>query len=356
VTAVTSAPGAHTVTIRASGIDFHCTPDQTVLEAAEQAGLRIPYSCRKGVCSSCEGGLTRGEAEIRGQGPVSGPVQRVRLCQTRPRSDLEIVPTRVERRGPPQRKTLPAHVFRILRPSPDVTVLRLRFPIGRRAPFRAGQYLRVLLDGPDGGDSRNFSMANAPQDNDGVELHVRHVPGGRFSDGIVGRLTPGDVLHVELPYGEFCIDEQSPDDDGTRPLVLLATGTGFGPIRSIVTDHVRRRLDRPMHLYWGGRRRDDLYDAALATRWARELPWFSFTPVLTDPDPEWAGRRGLVHRAVLEDLADLSEHEVFACGNPAMIGAAEADFTAEAGLPLAQYHRDAYLPSGEPFLSTSREV
>jgi CDP-4-dehydro-6-deoxyglucose reductase/3-phenylpropionate/trans-cinnamate dioxygenase ferredoxin reductase subunit len=214
----------------------------------------------------------------------------------------------------------------------------------------------VLLDGPDGGDSRNFSMANAPQDNDGVELHVRHVPGGRFSDGIVGRLTPGDVLHVELPYGEFCIDEQTPDDDGTRPLVLLATGTGFGPIRSIVTDHVRRRLDRPMHLYWGGRRRDDLYDAALATRWARELPWFSFTPVLTDPDPEWAGRRGLVHRAVLEDLADLSEHEVFACGNPAMIGAAEADFTAEAGLPPAQYHRDAYLPSGEPFLSTSREV
>jgi len=326
------------VAVADNDIAFACEADETILEAAERAGFTLPYSCRKGLCSTCFGDLVAGDALIRGKGAVSGPRADAVFCQTRPRSDLMIRPARIQQGGPPPRRTLDARIFRMRRLAPDVWHLHLRFANGVRAGFVAGQYLRVFLDD---GDSRNFSMANPPRDNDGVELHVREVPGGRFSQEMLSRLTAGDHLKVEMPYGTFGLDRAS-----DAPANLLASGTGFAPFVSIIKDQIARGETRPLHLYWGARTERDLYLDALPRRWAAAYPWFSYTPVLSEPDVDWAGRRGLVHAAVLADHPDLSGHDVYACGNPLMVSAAQADF-ADAGLPGARFHKDAFVPSGE---------
>jgi CDP-4-dehydro-6-deoxyglucose reductase/3-phenylpropionate/trans-cinnamate dioxygenase ferredoxin reductase subunit len=323
------------ITVAGTDIGFECADDRTVLEAAEGAGWAIPYSCRKGVCSTCSGRLESGTLELRTGGTVSGPAEDVLLCQARPIGPVEISPRRITDSAPPVRRTLTTRVYRVRRPAPRVTVLELRFPIGRRVPFRAGQYLSVRL--PDG-DTRPYSMANAPQANDVAELHVRTETGGRFSEQIAGRLLPGDLLTVETPFGQVTLDE------GTAPLVLLATGTGFAPVKSLVQDQITRRGSRPMHLYWGGRTEEDLYLLDQARRWAVRHPWFSVTPVLSRPAPGWAGARGRVQDVALADHPDLSGHEVYACGAEAMTSAAFAALTSRAGLPEDRFHADAFVP------------
>lgn len=330
-----------TYQIRVSGRDigFACAAEETVLDAAERAGYALPYSCRKGVCSSCEGGLVEGEGVQRGRGAVAGPRSGVLFCQLRPRSDLEIAPKRIESRAPPLRKQITAFVFRLTRPAPDVTLLHLRYPANERVRFRAGQYLQVLLDD---GTHRNYSMAGPPQETDGTKLHIRHIAGGRFSVGTLAGLAKGSRLRIELPFGEFFLRTE----EAGRPTILLASGTGMAPVASMIEDLLRRGTDRPLSLYWGVRRQEDLYLGDLPARWQRHLPELRFVPVLSEPGPGWSGRTGLVHRAVLEDHPDLSGHEVYASGNPAMVAAACEDFVTRRGLRAEAFFSDAFVPSG----------
>lgn len=341
---------SYQVAVSGSDIAFACQPGSSVLDAAEAAGWALPYSCRKGVCDSCVGALVAGSAEVRGA-TVTGPADRVLLCQARPLGPVTIGPRRITSSGPALRKRLTAIVYRVRRPAPRVTLVELRFPIGRRAPFRAGQYLNVIL--PDG-DTRPYSLANSPEHNDGAELHVRTEPGGRFSEQIAADLRPGDTLEVETPFGEVfapesvdeVADEVLPRAD-PQPLTLLATGTGFAPMKSIVLDHAYRRLTRPVRLYWGARTERDLYLADLAGHWARRYDWFTFTPVLSQPGAGWAGRTGYVQDALLADRPDLRGHQVYACGSEAMTSAALATLAREAGLPESQFHADAFVPIPE---------
>jgi CDP-4-dehydro-6-deoxyglucose reductase/3-phenylpropionate/trans-cinnamate dioxygenase ferredoxin reductase subunit len=321
-------------------VTFDCREDQTVLDAAERAGWALPYSCRKGVCSSCEATLTAGTVRVTGRGELTGPAPGVQLCRAVPRTSVRIAAARVERRDPPARRVMTTTVHKISYPAPEVAVLSLRYPIGKRVPFRAGQYLTVRL--PDG-DTRNYSLANPPQRNDQALLHVRRLPGGRFSDAALAGLRRGDRFIVEVPFGQFTVDHAA-----VRPILLVVTGTGFAPAKSIVEELIHRRVGRAVHLYWGARRRADLYLAELPARWATRYPWFRFTPVLSEPPAGWAGRIGHVHRAVLDDYPELPDHEVYACGNPAMTAAAGEELPARAGLPPDRFHSDAFLPSGEP--------
>lgn len=315
-------------------IVFNCTPEETVLEAAERAGYALPYSCRKGVCNSCVGALTEGTLTQRGAGELCAPADNVKLCLASPSEPVEIKPTRIARSDPPARRTMTTTVHRITPAAPDVTVLALRYPIGKRVKFRAGQYVNVQL--PDG-DTRNYSLANSPQRNDSVLLHVRRVAGGQFSDRLLGGLRLGDRLIVRLPFGEFTIDHQS-----DRPILLLVTGTGFAPARSIIEDLINRGAHRPMHLYWGGRQVEDLYQAELATKWSRRYDWLRFTPVLSRPASDWTGGTGYVQNAALAEHPDLGEYEVYACGSPAMTEAARTGL----GIEPDHFHSDAFLPSG----------
>jgi CDP-4-dehydro-6-deoxyglucose reductase/3-phenylpropionate/trans-cinnamate dioxygenase ferredoxin reductase subunit len=326
------------VSVSKLDISFDCATGETVLDAVERAGYSIPYSCRKGVCSSCEGRLISGEAMVRGQGVRRGPADAVLFCQARPRSDLEIAPVRIRKIEPLQRKVFAAKVREIGRPAPDVAVIRLRLPIGRRAIFKAGQYLRVLMAD---GDSRNYSMANAPHRNDELELHIRRVAGGKFSENTLAALSLGSVLNIELPYGEFRLSEND------KNAILIATGTGFAPIKSLIEHNIRLGIERPLHLYWGANTEADLYMQGLPRAWQQKHLWFRFTPVVSSPSKAWTGRAGFVHAAVQQDYPEMSEIEVYACGAPAMIEAAKRDFTASARLGHDDFFSDAFVASGD---------
>jgi NAD(P)H-flavin reductase len=220
-----------------------------------------------------------------------------------------------------------------------VTIVELRFPIGLRAPFQAGQYLRVLLED---GDSRLYSLANAPRHNDSAQLHVRWEPGGRFSERVVGSLRIGDRLMVELPFGEFTLDLENP---ARRPLILIATGTGFAPLKSMLGYKAAVRDQRPVDLYWGVREPAELYLAPLIARWQARHDWLRFRPVLSRPPRDWDGLTGWVQDAVVAEHPELGGYDVYACGSEAMTTGAQALLTEQAGLPEAQFHADAFLAS-----------
>jgi NAD(P)H-flavin reductase/ferredoxin len=335
------------VTVAEHGITFPCEPREFVLDAAERAGYTMPSSCRKGVCNTCEAGLVGGEVDQRGRGRRTATDGTALMCRARPRADLTIKPKRFERIDIFRRKTIIGKVYRLAKPAADVTILTLRFPIGLRAPFKAGQYLQIVMDD---GDRRNFSLANATRDNDGAELHIRHVPGGKFSTQVLPRLSIGDAMQIEVPFGDFFLRKSE------RPVILLASGTGFAPIKSIVETAIRSGSNRPMHLYWGARTREDIYLEDLPMKWSSRVSWFSFTPVLSEPSRAWTGRTGLVHDAIREDRGDLSAIDVYACGNPLMVSTAQRDFTENHGLPDAQFFADAFIESGASVPSDLQDI
>lgn len=327
---------SNTISVTDTDVTFTYEPGQTVLDAAEAAGWAIPYSCRKGVCDTCVGALRAGELGVPGGGTVCGPADGIRLCRATPNGEVEISPRRIRASTPPLRKRFTSLVYRIHKPDERVSILDLRYPIGRRTPFRAGQFVNIIL--PDG-DTRPYSLANAPQNNDAVQLHVRTEPEGRFSDKILRALRRHDPVEVEGPFGEFIVD------DGDDPIILLATGTGFAPMRSIILDHAARRLTRPIHLYWGGRTPADLYLADTVAEWARRYPWLTFTPVLSRPPATWTGAVGRVQDVSIADHRDLAAHQVYACGSEAMTIDALDTMRRERGLHPDRFHADAFVPA-----------
>ncbi|NUP62326.1 MAG: 2Fe-2S iron-sulfur cluster binding domain-containing protein [Nonomuraea sp.] len=322
-----------TISVRGSDVAFGCEQGQSVLDAAETAGWAIPYSCRKGVCDTCLGSVTAGPLDIPGSGSVLGPAE-VRLCRAQPTGDVEIAPRWIEARTPPVRKKLTTTVHRRRQVASGVTVLDLRHPIGRRTPFLAGQFLNVILEG---GDTRSYSLANAPQHNNLAQLHVRHEPDGVFSARILQELEFHDTVEIEAPFGEFFVEDRE------GPVLLLATGTGFAPMQSVILDHIARRLNRPLHLYWGGRTLEDLYARTTLHAWTRRHPWFRFTPVLSRPHPGWEGTTGWVQAAAIADYPDLSSHHIYACGSEAMTRTAGEELARERGMAPDRFHSDAFV-------------
>jgi len=325
-----------TFTIRVADTDiaFPCDAGTTILEAARRAGYEMPYSCQRGACASCRGLVRSGEVET----PYPEDIY-ILFCQTRPKSDLEIVPREIRRIDPAEKSAIDAKVLRVTEAADDVRIVQLRFPPGVRVKFKAGQYLDVIL--PDGA-KRSFSMANAPQQSDVAVLHVRVVPGGRFSEEVLPGLAAGDTLRVELPSGDFWLRE------GDKPVVFVASGTGFAPVKSILEDAFRKGATRQMALYWGARRKNDLYLSDLPEKWAAQHANFRFVPVLSEPDADWAGRAGFVHRAVMEDYASLAGCAVYACGVTAMVDAARHDFTSHRGLAADDFYCDVFVTPADP--------
>jgi NAD(P)H-flavin reductase/ferredoxin len=322
-------PAPFTIRVADTDIAFPCDAGTTILEAARLAGYEMPYSCLRGACASCRGLVRSGEVET----PYPEDLY-ILFCQTRPKSDLEIVPREIRRIDPAAKSTIDARVLRIIDAAEDVRIVQLRFPPGVRAKFKAGQYLDVILDG---GARRSFSMANAPQQSDVAVLHVRVVPGGKFSGEILPGLSAGSSLRVEIPAGDFWLRES------VKPAVFVASGTGFAPVKSILEDAFRRKDPRGKMLYWGARREKDLYLAELPAKWAAQYPQFRFIPVLSEPEAGWLGRTGFVHRAVMDDFASLAGHQVYACGVTAMVDAARRDFTAHCGLPPDDFYCDVFV-------------
>jgi CDP-4-dehydro-6-deoxyglucose reductase len=336
---------SYQVTIQPSGHQFSVERGQTVLEAALAAGLNLPYGCRNGACGACKGKVLSGrvdhgeaqEATLTAEDRKQGLAL---FCCAKPLEDLVIEVREIAAVKDIPVKTLPCRVERLEKLCHDVMGIWLKLPSSERLQFLPGQYIDFLLKD---GRRRSFSLANAPEEDALLELHVRHVPGGFFTDHVFNAMKVKDIMRIEGPLGSFFLRESD------KPAIFVAGGTGFAPIKSILTHAFRHQIQRQMVLYWGARHLRDLYMPELPARWQQAHDNFSFIPVIQSPlsEERWTGRTGHVHEAVLADFADLSGYQVYACGAPVMVAAARRDFLAR-GLPAEEFYSDAFEYQGAP--------
>jgi len=332
----------HQISIQPAGRTYTVEGDETLLAAAIRAGVGLPYGCKDGACGSCKSRLLEGRVVHREHQPKALSAEEeaaglILTCCARPQTDCVVEARTVPGAGEFPVLKLPTRVISIERAAPDVAVLRLQLAANQNFQFRAGQYVEFILRD---GARRSYSMANAPHSLPGqIDLHIRHMPGGKFTDHVFGALKEKDILRTEGPFGSFFLRE-----DTTKPIVLLASGTGFAPIKAIIERLQHLASTRPVSLYWGCRNRADLYLNDWAEQAKAALPQLNYVPVLSEPRPEegWQGRTGFVHQAVLADLPDLSGHQVYACGVPIMVESAQRDFVAKAGLPADEFYADAF--------------
>jgi CDP-4-dehydro-6-deoxyglucose reductase len=331
------------IVVQGSDLAFDVAAGESILEAGLRQGVNLPYGCRNGACGACKTQIARGSVDHDGADPATLTEDdrskgMTLLCCARAHSDIELICREVAASAIPAR-TFPARIEAMDRLAPDVMRIALRIPATERLQFLAGQYIEVLLKD---GQRRAFSMANPPHDDELIELHVRHVPGGQFTDQVFSTMKPRDILRVHGPLGSFTLDEKS-----ARPIVCVAGGTGFAPIKSIIEHALHVGCLRPIRLYWGAQERSGLYAIALAERWSREHAQLRFVPVLSAPAPgdDWPGRVGVVHEAVVADLRpndQLADSDVYVCGSPAMVAAAREDFIQRCGLAAERFFADAF--------------
>ena len=331
---VTLQPGNHVFTAR---------DDETILDAALREGHVISYGCRNGACGTCKGTVLAGKVDYGAyqQSALTDAEKRLGkalFCQAKPLGDIEIQCRGAGAAGDIQIRTLPCRVQKMQRVADDIMVLYLKLPASERLQFLAGQYVDILMKD---GARRSLSMANAPHDDEFLQLHLRNY-GGPFSQHVFTKLKERDILRFEGPFGTFFLR-----DDSNKPIILLASGTGFAPVKALIEHAFHVNNPRPMVLYWGARVRADLYMNELPERWTAARADFKYIPVLSEPraDDRWTGRTGFVHEAVMRDFPDMSGHQVYACGAPVVVESAHRDFTAHCGLPETEFFSDAFTPA-----------
>jgi CDP-4-dehydro-6-deoxyglucose reductase len=331
----------HQITIKPSGHSFACDDGETVLSAAMRADLMIPYGCRNGACGTCKSHLLEGAIDYGHYQPGTLTETEKRqgyalLCVARPQTDVAIEVREVRQAGDIRIRKLPCRIEKIDKVAADVAIVSLKLPANDRLQYLAGQYVDFLLKD---GRRRSFSIATAPEDDALLDLHVRHVPGGYFSGQLFNEFKGREILRIEGPLGNFFLRE-----DSDKPIIFVAGGTGFAPIKAVIEHAFHHSVDRQIVLYWGVRSRSDLYLPELPVEWQRRHGNFTFIPVLSDPLPgdDWPGRTGFVHKAVMTDFADLSAFQVYACGGPAMIEAARLEFSELRSLPPEAFYADSF--------------
>lgn len=337
------------ISVQPSGRGFVAQAGEVILTAAIREGVGLPYGCKDGACGSCKcrmesGHVVHGPHQAKALTAEEEAAGFVLTCCAVPQSDVVLTSRQVTEAGAFPIKKMPVRVSTVNRVSTDVVALKLQLPAADAFQYHAGQYVEFLLRD---GDRRSYSMANAPHNQGtpaGLELHIRHMPGGKFTDHVFGALKEKDILRIEGPYGSFFLRE-----DSAKPMVFLASGTGFAPIKALLEHMQFKGIERPVAVYWGGRRPSDLYMHDWMLAQATNMPHLTYVPVVSNALPEdtWTGRTGFVHHAVLADFADLSGHEVYACGAPVVVDNARADFTAQRALPADAFYADAFTSAAD---------
>lgn len=331
------------ITVQPSGRSFVANADETLLTAGIRQGIGLPYGCKDGACGSCKckklsGQVTHSAYQPKALSDDELAAGYVLTCCASASSDVVLESRQVTDESAYPIKKLPVRVSALERASADVMVVTLQLPANDTFKYHAGQYVEFLLRD---GSRRSYSMASAPHlqaDKPMMELHIRHMPGGKFTDHVFDGMKEKEILRIEGPYGSFFLRE-----DSDKPIVLLASGTGFAPIKAILQHMQHQGITRPVTLYWGGRRPADLYQSAWLQAQCAAMPHLRYVPVVSDAQPEdqWTGRTGFVHQAVLQDTPDLSGHQVYACGAPVVVASAQRDYLA-AGLPADEFYADAF--------------
>ena len=312
-----------------------------MLAAGIRQGIGLPYGCKDGACGSCkckklEGTVVHGAHQAKALSAEEEAAGFVLTCCGVAQSDVVLESRQVTEAGAFPVRKMPARVSSLERKSHDVMIVRLQLPANDPFNYRPGQYVEFLLRD---GSRRSYSMANAPHNGPGLELHVRHMPGGKFTDHVFGVMKEKEIQRIEGPFGSFFLRE-----DSDKPMVLLASGTGFAPIKALIEHMQFQGIKRRATLYWGGRRPEDLYMDDWVRTKLLEMPNLDYVPVISDalPQDAWTGRTGFVHRAVLEDLPDLSGYQVYACGAPIVVDSARNDYCELAGLAEEEFFADAF--------------
>ena len=329
------------ISVQPSGIQFEAQAGESLLAAGIRQGIGLPYGCKDGACGSCKCKLVSGQVQqsnfqrkaLSEEEEAQGFVL---TCSARAQSDITLESRQVTPAGALPIKKMPTRVSSLVRKTEDVVLLQLQLPANDSFMYRAGQYVEFILRD---GARRSYSMANAPSHGTGVELHIRHMPGGRFTDLVFGSMKEKDILRIEGPMGSFFLREES-----SKPMVFLASGTGFAPLKALLEHMQHCGITRPVTLYWGGRRPADLYMGDWVQAHCVAMPHVRYVPVVSDalPEDDWHGRTGFVHLAVLQDFPDLSGHQVYACGAPIVVDSAKRDFCMQAGLPADEFFADAF--------------
>ncbi len=336
-----ASPGFE-ITIAPSGRTFTALPGETILAAGIRAGVGMPYGCKDGACGSCkckklQGTVTHGTHQSKALSEQEEALGFVLTCCAQAQSAVVLESRQVTEEGAFPIKKMPTRVSIMEKKSDDVMLLKLQLPANDSFTYHAGQYVEFILRD---GARRSYSMANAPHLlSNGLELHIRHMPGGKFTDHVFGAMKEKEILRIEGPYGSFYLRE-----DSAKPLVLLASGTGFAPIKALIEHMQFKGITRPAVLYWGGRRPSDLYMMEWINTKLTEMPNLSFVPVVSDAsvNDAWTGRTGFVHLAVLQDLPDLSGYQVYACGAPIVVESAKAAYTTQGKLPEDEFFADSF--------------
>ncbi|MBQ0943669.1 CDP-6-deoxy-delta-3,4-glucoseen reductase [Ideonella sp. 4Y16] len=337
------------ITLKPSERQFDVARDEPILNAAIRAGIGLPYGCKDGACGSCKSRLLEGRV-IHGahaEKALSAAEEQqglVLTCCATPQTDCVVEARSVTGAGEHPVVKLPGRVLAMDRLAPDVMRLRVQLPANQAFSYHAGQYIEFILRD---GSRRAYSMANAPHNlgsPPSIELHLRHLPGGLFTDQVFSTMKEKDIVRMEGPFGSFFLRE-----DSASPIILLASGTGLAPIKALIERLQQQGITRPATLYWGCRSRRDLYLHDWAEAQAAQMPSLRYVPVLSEarPEDDWRGRTGLVHQAVMADHPDLSGHQVYACGLPAMVDAAQRDFTGRCGLPAEQFFADSFTSAAD---------
>ncbi len=345
------------ITVQPAGVQFEVARDEAILPAAIRAGIGLPYGCRDGACGSCksrllEGRVIHGAHQAKALSAAEEEAGLILTCCAAPQTDC-VIEARVAAAGALPVVKIPVRVTSIAKPAADVAIVQLQLPANSAFRYRAGQYIEFILRD---GARRAYSIANAPVEaiavpsaeagattaapaSPAIELHIRHMPGGKFTDHVFGAMKEREILRAEGPFGSFYLR-----GDSSKPMVLLASGTGFAPIKAIIETLRASGATRPATLYWGCRTPADLYLHDWALQAAAELPWLRYIPVLSEARPEhgWHGRTGFVHHAVMADLPDLSGHQVYACGVPVMVDSAQRDLVERCALPAEEFYADAF--------------
>lgn len=331
----------HKITVKPSGHVFSAEAGEAILDAALREGRTLPYGCRTGACGVCkgkilEGAVDYGDYQAHALSDAEKSAGLALFCCAKPKTDIVIEVREVADSQDIQARIMPCKVEKIEMAAEDVAVLSLKLPAGERLQFLAGQYIDILLKD---GKRRAYSLANAPHDDGYLQLHIRRVPGGSFSDHVFTEMHEKAILRFEGPLGSFSLRE-----DSDKPILLLASGTGFAPVKAMLEHAFHHGIKRPITLYWGAYSLADLYMLKLPEKWAQEYPHFKFVPVLSEPKPEdhWQGRTGYLHEAAMADFTDLGGYQVYACGSPVMVEAAHQAFTTERGLSPEEFYSDAF--------------
>jgi len=318
-----------------SKLEFDLAENTTILQSALNAGIHLAYSCTSGRCGSCKAKLIEGKLKqsnssegISDQELQSGYVL---TCAAIPESDILLEASYFPELQGIEPRIHPCKIESIEFPAEDVAILKVRLAPGDQIKYLPGQYVEFV----EKEFRRSYSIANIKETFAGLEFHIKRIPNGKFSEKIFDLANKNDLLRFKGPIGTFYYR------DNQSPVILIAGGTGFAPIKAIIEYMMTYDVRREIYLYWGASTTDGFY-SELPVVWKDKIKNFKFIPVYSGDHSEWEGRRGLVHEAVLEDFKDLSKFDVYACGSPDMIKIIKEKFVL-CGLDYSRLYEDSFL-------------